>query len=569
MFAKSNLWVAIALSLVLSACGDKDSPEQQAKASLASVSDSELLTYVPSDTPYFFGSLEQFPPDLIEKMKPLTESMMHSYAELLRGLLASPDAFEGNAASVRPFIELLVEEMSDDKEYIFGLGYDSRVAVYGHGLLPVMRATLDDVKHYDGLIARLEARDDVELLSGSANGQDYRYIGADTARIMFARDGEQLIVTAAPPGATEDVIATLLGADKPASSLADTGRVSQLVSKYNYLSAYVGFMDLQTLVATFTEAPTGINKVLFDSMDEEREMLSDVCKTEIAGLASAMPELNFGYTYADDERIDASFVLEVREDLATGMQSIPAPVPGVGGDLGGLGFMSFGLDINAAKEFLGARAEAIAANPYECEELSGLNDSAAQLQASLGTPLPPFVTNFRGVALIVDRIGDLDLAGGKPPEDIDARIVVALDDAPSMLMMGQMMVPQLGALNLEPTGEATEMPPGLIPGMTQPTFIALAENGVSLGIGEASKDLIGDMLTADLPEDAPLQTFGYDYGAYMKFIGDTVAAAGESDPQWDQSQQILQELSEAMDRAIVSFHMTENGVEFDTTITLK
>lgn len=564
MLGKRTGAALLALAMSLSACGNDDKP-----SSAAAADGSELLTYVPADTPYFFGSLEPFPKDMIEKMKPMTESLLQSYSELLNGILESPDALEGDSAIARPFLELLADELGDDNEYIFGLGYDSTAVIYGHGLLPVLRATLSDPKHFDELLARMNAREDVEMKTAVADGIDYHYLGEDGARAIFARNDDELIVTVAPPGSDEALIATLLGSEKPAQNLGDTDRLATMQEKYGYLSSYLGYVDIVDIVKTFTDEPTGLNAKLFESLPEDRETLSDVCKAEISGLAMAMPELNFGYTAASGQKIDASFVLEMRDDLANGMKSLPAPVPGVGGDLGGLGYMTFGIDIGAARDFLGDRADAITSAPYECEELAGLNDMAAQIQASLGTPLPPFVNNFRGLALVVDRIGDFDIESGQPPTDIDARIVVALDDAPNMMMMGQMFVPQLAEIAMEPDGEARELPPGMIPGMTQPTFFALGDNALSLGIGAASESLIGDMLTAEAPANPPLQTIGYDYGAYMNLIGDSLAAADDDTPELEQSRQIMKELGDAMDRALFSIETTENGIEIDTTITLK
>lgn len=561
MFRQVNAFILMLTVCLVSACGDKE-PAEVAKASLTSSVSGELLQYVPADTPYFLGSLEPFDKSITDAMKPMTESLLESYGELIETVLADADD-EPNP--LRPFLKILSDELKSDEDYIFGLGYESRMVIYGHGLMPVLRATLDDTKRYDALIARMDADPEVDLKSGKAGDIDFRYLASDEMHAIFARNGDQLIVTATPAAASAELTPLLLGVSKVDKSLADSDRLSTLAATHGYLANYLGYIDTAGLLSNFTGEPSGANKVLFDAVGGPPE-LSAVCQTEFASLAAVMPEMNFGYTEASTKKFVGKAVLELREDIAAGMQTLAAAVPGVGGDMGGVGFFSFGIDIGAARDFFGARVEAISAKPYQCEQLAGLNEMAAGMQQGLSTPLPPIVNNFKGAAIVVDDIRNFDIQGGQPPE-MDVRAILAIDDAPSVLAMGQMFLPPLAALSLEPTGEVIDLPPGLIPGVTDPAYVAISENAVSLGLGSAVKGKLAAMLSAPVTDNPPLQSLGYDMSEYMRFVGDMVEKGEEADTK--QALNIMRQMQDVMDRSWFSLSADANGVVIDTTVTLK
>ena len=551
-------------ALAASACGSKDAAEETADA-LQSRASSELLTYVPADTPFFFGSLEPFDDDVIEAMKPMTESVFQSYGSLIDGLLEDSDEDDG---AWRPLLEILSEEFSDDKEYIFGLGYDSRLVVYTLGVLPVFRATLEDGAHFDQLIARLEADDEVELLAASSNGLDYRYIEAEQFNTVFARVDDQLVVSVVPTGASDAMLAAVTGAEKPANNLGDTDRLATLSADHGYLASYIGFLDTERLLDAIIGENDGVAGEMQALWSEDREPLSAVCQAEIKGLTEVVPEINFGYTEASTEQFRAKGVFELRDDIAAGIRTLSAPVPGVGGDMGGVAFFSFGIDLGAAKNFVGERVEAITAEPYQCEHLAGLNDAAAEAQQGMSTPLPPIVNNFKGLGVVVDAIRDFDIEGGKPPS-LDMRAILAFDDIPSLLMMGQMMLPPLQGLPLEPNGEVFQVPQEMVmgAGITDPVFAAIAEDAMSFGVGAASKDRLAAMLTAPASDTPPLQTIGYDFSAYAKFMGDMAEKTG--DPAGTEAVAIMRSMQDVMDRTWFSIEPGAHGLEIDTVLTLK
>ena len=146
-------------------------------------------------------------------------------------------------------------------------------------------------------------------------------------------------------------------------------------------------------------------------------------------------------------------IVELRDDIAEGLAMIPAAVPGLGSDPGG--FMSFGFGLNplALREFYEGRLDAMEADPYECEKLAALQAGVAKGREALNQPVPPVVYSFRGLVANIADIQGMDMASKTPPESIDASVLIAMENAESLIMMAAMMDPQIAALNLLPDGK--------------------------------------------------------------------------------------------------------------------
>lgn len=563
--------IAIA-AFALAAC-EKDEPAPP--TSLLSSNDT-LLRYVPADTPYVIANVEPLPDELMDKLEPKIDDILQSYQVVLREVVAvkkaelteeqreSEDAKKAAAA-----IDDLTTLLSMDGLRGAGFGRDGTAVVYGNGLLPVIRFELTDGALFDAAISRLEDKAGHKMAVAAIEGGGYRYADIEQIRVVIAILEKEAVITVVPSSFSEAQTASALGLTPPETSIADTGVLAQIAEKYGFTPQYAGFVDMEKIASTFTDPQTGVNAELLAMMGHDVATVSDVCKAEIREVAGVMPRMVLGYTAIGVDRMDSTFVLELREDIAAGLATLTAEVPGLGGDPGGL--MAFGMSLNvqAAREFVEARIEALEADPFECEHFADLQAGVAGAKMGLQQPLPPLVYDFKGFLAVIDDIEGLDVASQTPPTSIDGRFMIAMDNAPALVGMGAMFSPELAQLNLQPDGKpvALDMPQMQAMGIT--AHAALTENAVAIAVGEDSEQDLGDMLGAKPTGAAPFMSFSMDAARYYGFLGDAIAASepkeGEEAPS-PEMQAALKDIMNAVaglyERMSVDVLLTSNGVEF-------
>ncbi len=573
-FARLILCMLIPLSFV--ACGD-DSDESAGDATasaLKSGAGSQLLEYIPADTPYFFGALAPMDDDVLEAMRTMNQEILRGYGDVIKSVIANAKdeaSEEGEEAieAMGPLLAKFGEYFEDGQLDELGFAEGVTGGIYGVGLLPVMRLAVEDAAQFEKGIAELEASAGSAMSKATIDGLDYRYFKNEEAQVIVANDGDYAIVSVMPTEASDNVLKEVLGLQKPANTLAETSRVADLSAAHGLLPQGLGFIDTVQITETFLSEQSGVNAELLAIADYDASELSDVCKDEIRDMAKTMPAINAGYTRVATDRFDLLTVVRLREDLATGFKSLAAAVPGLGGTMEGLFAFGFSVDIPAARAFISERAAALEADPFECELFAELQNGVAEMQAAANQPLPPVADSLRGAKIVIDRMDEFDMTGGQPPS-VDARALIAINDAPSLLLMGQMFMPQLASLELEPNGEVLELPQGIIPGMTDPTFVALTENAISLGVGADSKDRLAAMFDAPVASSQPLTSFSYDTAAYMRLMGSAMEQAGEKDDVDTQAMtDMFNSMQKYLDRTWFDVVVTDAGIEMPYVVTLK
>jgi hypothetical protein len=282
-----------------------------------------------------------------------------------------------------------------------------------------------------------------------------------------------------------------------------------------------------------------------------------------------------GYTEVSKERLDSTLVLELRDDLATELTALQSAIPGLGQDRGGLMSFGLGLNVRAAREFIESRVEAFEAEPLQCEHLAGLQAAVAGARQGLQQPLPPMAYDFKGFLAVINDIEGLDVQSQTPPTSIDGSIMLAMDNAQALVGMGAMFSPELAALDLQPDGVPVELALMQLQAMGITAHAALTESAVAVAVGEASEAGIKEMLSADVPDEAPFISFSIDAGRYYSFIGDAIAAApqeGDDEPSPEMKaalQETMQAVGELYDRMSIDVLFTEKGIEIRAEEVLK
>lgn len=561
------------LSIGVAACN-------RAAEEIGATRDPGLLRYVPADTPYIFAMLEPVPDDLADKMETKVDLVLSAYRDLLRASLksaaaessasqAAKDMLEGSEAMVDGLSALL----SVDGLRSAGIDRDSTMVLYGAGLLPVLRMTVSDGDLLEAAIARAEADANHGLSTATIGGQPYRFAGNDAMRLIFAIVGDEFVLSVVPTSLSEHMLKSVLGQTLPATSIAESGELQKIIDDNGFRRNSVGLIDIERIVATFIDDQSGVNAELLAMMAYDGSELDDTCRSEIRNLSAIVPRIVTGYTEMSVERFTSNTIVELRSDIAAGLATLSAPVPGLGSDQAGLFAFGMSIDLLAAREFYAARLDAMEADPLECDLFAGLQGGVAQGREVLQRPLPPIAYGIKGFLAVIEDLKGLNLASKQPPTSADFRFLLATDNAAGLLAMGAMFSPEIASLQIEPDGEPVRFESPQLDGMTDAAYVAMTQDALAISVGQGSAARLGEMLAAAVKEPHPFLSMEMDAARYYGFIADAVAMADDEDddtpPEVHEAvARLMTVLAEMISRMTLQIVCTERGIEFPATIVL-
>jgi hypothetical protein len=572
--------IALVLScfcLVLVGCERKPAAPSAADVPAILSSEESILRFIPADSPYVLVNPEPIDDELLAKMTGDAFQYSAGYESAMRDALKrDADAYPEDSAE-REQAERAADVMASMLRLISldgmrdaGFDINGSVAVYGHGLLPVVRAELLDGDAFEAAVSAIEQDADHELDTAELDGVRYRFLEDDGTRIMFGAFGDYVVLSVAPSSFTDAELRQLVGLDLPKTSLAASGKLGQIAGEYGYTSHYIGFVDTQRIAATLVEGGGELDAALFMNVDFDRSSLSEVCREEIREFAGIAPRMVFGYRKIAKDGIDGGMTIELREDIAAGLMTLPAIVPGLGIDPGAFFSLGVGIDLMAARKFYEARLDAMAKDPYACEYFAELEANAARGREALAQPVPPVVYGFRGVVAVFDDF-DLSALQSDRMTEQDAGLLVAIEDAPGLVLTASMFSPELAALDIQPDGQPVELDLPVMTSRGDPPYLAMTDDSLVLATGTDSGRRIEQMLVADSKEPAPIFSAAGDAGQYYNMVGE---AMSESDSQMspETSESIrasMAALADVYDRMQLDVQLTQRGVEIDVGMTFK
>jgi len=567
------LVAAASCLFLLVACSDSDDAGNIA-------SDSEMLTYVPADTPYLFAALERAPDDLSDKLTPLMDTTLKMYRRVIRAIAetAYTEAQDQNEnvdwfESLMPFLDEMDGLLSIEGLASAGIDEDSQFAFYGSGLLPVLRVTLSDGELMESTIQRLEEKAEQKMDTATIDGNAYRSVGDEQGRVIVAILGNQFVVTFAPTNFSDDHLQQVLGLSRPDNNVADAGTLAAIAKKHDYENYILGFVDIERIAATFIEPQTGVNVALLEIGDYDSSALSDVCKAEIRSVVGIMPRLVGGYSELSVDKIVSSAVFEVREDIAAAMTALAGPVPGLGMPQDGILTFGMGMDLLAIRNFYSDQLDALEAEPFACEMLAELQNGVAAGREVLNQPIPPIAYGFNGFMATIESIEGLNIAAQQPPTSIDARLLVAMENAEGLLAMGAMFSPEFAALNLESNGEPVRLSMPQIDALGQVVHIALTDDALAISVGDGMEKGLSGLLKSSAPDALPFIYMDMDTGAYYKYVGASMMGGAGDVSEMPELQEAIVELNavsqELMDRINFNVSFTGDGVVLGSEMLLK
>lgn len=552
-------------------------------ANAASNNSVDMLRYIPADSPYVFTSTEAMTKDVADKFEPTMEALLEAYRGMLRQAVAESRekaATDGEEGDAEILSEELLEELLSllSLEGLRGVGMEreSAYALYGNGLLPVFRIELSDSDLFDAAVNRIEKKADSALLIGKAKGRAYKYLDADKMHLIIATLDDQVVVTLVPALFTESEVAAALGVTIPRKNLKKSKTLLLINKEYGFTDFLTGFVDVRRVIGMFAGQATDHDEAVFTAFGEEMPELNPTCAAEVMDLASVAPRMVFGYREVSTERIAGAVVVEVREDIAAGLATLPASVPGLGTSSGGLMSFGFGMSPLALREFIETRVGAYEEEPYQCERFTGIKGIVANAREMLQQPIPPIAYSFRGLVAVIDAINGLDLSSGGAPESVDGGVLVAMQDAESLLMMAALMDPNIAALNLAPDSKPVSLAglQGLL-SYAKDAYAAMSENAVSISVGDGAQSNVVGMLEQGALDPAPVFSMNVDAIKYYELLGEAMEGLSKIAGEYDESESAATMrdamlLSAALyDRMDAKVQFTERGIEVDTYTTLR
>ena len=559
---------------ILASCGDSE------KVTTSGLdSDEGVLRFVPADTPYLVATPGDVPDELMDKLEPQLDTILKAYYSIVRAMVenAYAEARESDAdlasfEKILPVVNELESLMSLEGLRRAGIARNADVAVYGVGLLPVFRLSLTDGDLFEAVIARMEGEASQEMARGTVDGHTYRYVGDDEGRLVVAIIDNDLVVSVVPTGLSDDLFKQVLGVTLPDTNIADSGALGKIAGSYGFTDYMIGVFDFERVAETFLEAPTGINAELLAIGKYDDSELSAVCKSEIRSLVGVMPRMVFGYTELNARSMSSKMVIELRDDIAAGVSTLTGAVPGMATPHDGLFSIGMSTDLLAARTFYSERLDAIEADPFECELFAEFQEGVAAGREALNQPVPPVVYGFKGFLAVVQSMEGMDLANNVPPTSADVQLLLAMDNAESLIAMGAMFSPELAALNVEPDGEPVRLAMSQIDATGLDVYVALTESGLGISVGDGMQDGLAELLKADVPEPSPFLVVDMDTEQYYAFLGDAMAAQAGSADGFPELQEAVEAMTKSirsmMDRVRLVVNFTENGIEVNSNVQL-
>jgi len=542
----------------------------------------DLLQYIPEDTPYVMAFTRPMPDEVMDKFEPAIDKTLSAYRRIIKfqmseemAKLSEEEGGAEEAEQLQAFMDELLGLLSVQGLRDAGIGRDALFAAYGDGLLPVFRIALSNAAQFDAAVARIEGKATETLPTATLQGQAYRYVDLDKMRLVIATLENDAVITIVPGTYDDKRLASALGLAKPRNSLAKSKDFRALNKKYGFTDHFSGFIDVERIAASFVGDPSGQNGALLALTEFDPSEISEQCKAEFMSLAGIAPRVVMGYTAVNTRYVETGMVVELRDDIAAGLAMLPAAVPGLGPDLGGLFSFGMSLDPMALRSFYEARLDAMEAEPFECGALEELQASTVKGRAALAQPVPPVVYGFRGFLANITNMEGMDVATQTPPSSIDASFLFAVENAEALVAMASMFSPEIAALNLIPDGKAKMLELPDLHEIADQAYAALSSGALSVSLGDDADANVEAMLGADLAKDKPFMSVAFDAKRYYEFIGQ---AAMEGDGS-DEGQKVPLEMRAAIRDAMVSsgemyermafnVHLTDRGVEVNSRMTL-
>ena len=448
----------------------------------------DILSYVPSDTFFFYGGLEPTP--LIsmfqgvvsnQDIQTLIEAVRRKSAEAADAQSGNPSELSGMSPALKMSFGLTMEYMKvegkpDIAAKVFGIGTQLETAVYSIGNTPIMRVKLADTTSFNKHIEASEASGNVSGLEEVIEGVTFRaYALAEGAsendiwaayNLYIAAHKDYALLFVATSQELKADTSKIIGEVKPTQSIVQAGHLESLIKTYQFDPRTVGYLDELAIIDALTrpgsvsnpllylyanmttvggfilEAATGVELLAVaagtDPSEDYLESLqaklrSPACHTDLVAMASMFPRSVNGYKTYDVGKMPMEFdllaVTEVNNpELLTDLQSLRGFVPNHLRQLpkGILLGLGMGIDAGALVPFLTKTLQSFTTAEYTCEPLLDIQTVASEYSGQVVMGAAAISGVINGIKGLSISLFDLDVSRSGETNDVQVNKVDAL-----------------------------------------------------------------------------------------------------------------------------------------------
>ena len=612
-------------AFLLSGCGnDEEEQPPQPEAVSLSAEHSAVLAFAPSDSTFLMGNLEPLPEDLarhyIEVTAPAVEQ---AFASMKHGMdLARNDADgsdpEPEAEEILSVMQAIVQELEGkySPEGLQSLGFSltPRMAFYEQDLAPVMRIEIADRAALEAALNRIADNAGVDIGGQQSGNATFWQIplGDETKRkVVIAQDeiaegetiedviqnidehdsrpadplmdlviaitDQQLIASLQPQSMTSQRMDQLLASEGEFGNAA-AERINAVNDRLGLLPYGTTVIDFNGLISKALESSSPGAVAVRDAFGMDPSSMDAACVADFRRMFSDLGQISSGATRLDREHLDQSTLVELNGGLAQDLQSFTTPLPALNNAENAAVAMRMGFNLIAVRDWLKGALDDHAENPFTCEDLQDTNQQLADARVALNRPLPPFISNWRGMQLTLDSIPDQDMAASGTAsmmENISGLFALHMENPQMLLGMAQMFVPQLAEIELKPNGEVTALPQQFSGGDMSmelpPSWAAMTDQLLAVAFGAERRDDLPDVVQSEPVNDGTVLEAAYDYALYAESMGNfsesMMALEGEDNEEAREMARMQDDMfssyAEVVDRVGFSMRFTDRGVEFD------
>ncbi len=583
--------------LLLSGCG-KDKAETD-KA------DADIYARVPADTAFFYSNTENIDPELqqiawqqvIVPMRAGLESIINEPPFPEDVDQADVEQFMGMQKTLLAYLnDVETPEQWEDKT---GLSRQGQILIYAQELFPVISLPVADQAKLEALV--LDAVDAVnltaEVLEVDSSTVNTIHAGDDDipVKIYWHVAADRFTMSTLPDAHAAAYLGQIFGADYPALPMT-AAAVEQMNQQYGFANTGSGFIKPAAIYDVLADETTQTHAMLAELAantddDEDLQQMLDfvndpVCSAEMNDLLSRVPQISLGLTEFTRQAYNTRVVTALDQRSKELMQAMLGDAP-IGNDPRGIFNMAVNINVGNTIKAMRTLAENSLADPFQCRQLHGLNDTAQQIVDAANTPLPPFVGNMTGFAMQVAEIGNISFAednfdAAAMLDELDTSFALYTGNAQMLLGMGQMFLPQLNGVDLQPGAEPQPIDVPDMGMLKRPVYAALTEKAIGISYGESSTAGLAEMLQGSDAGSKTMLTAGIDVRRYNQLYQDFIqqtmasAAAEEDDPEAYQQAQSMQKLLEdsssytrQFGQSFNTLRITEDGLTLDSSQELK
>ena len=536
--------------------------------------DNAPLSFVPADTPYAMANLEPTPQAVYDSWAQRMKSYWPTMMQMYQGILdqaATDKSNDPNAQRGIKIAKALLDEFTTDDPMarIRSMGFkpDARYAFYGVGMVPVIRTELGDPAALKAEIAKIETKVGEKVPTAKVGNQDFWFLGDPKAMAVAAIEGNQLVMSILPVNADDSLKQAILGLTKPAQNLGTAGTLQNIGKQYGYTDNGIGFIDFVKLTERLSSPPSGTDAQFAKALDIPFAGADPACKADYLEIAHKFPRFVGGVEELNAQRVRIGAHMEIDGSIAQPLAAALTAAPGTGAPGEGVFDMAFSMPVLKLKDFWIKQADAVAAKPYTCPQLTSLNQGFASSKTKVDVTVPPPFSDFTGVRFVLDK---LDMKQGSPVPDVFGKFAMRTSNPTALLAMAQMAVPQLASIKVQPDGKAVVLPPGTVPMAPMPIAVAMTADTIALSSGTGEDATLGAFAAAPAAKDPVFMRFHFT-GQVYKLMADMMDKAAAALPPDKQNQlaaqkKLFQAYEQVLKYGDITLTATPTGIGFHETV---